>query len=114
VLFRSAPQLSPLLAFRDHLHPAVHRVQEAVAERPVEDWSAEALAAVAHVTPRHLARLFRQHTGLSPRDYVEHVRAALARQALSRGASAPQAAALAGFSNDRQWRRARSRTQAAP
>jgi transcriptional regulator GlxA family with amidase domain len=106
----AAPQLSPLLAFRDHLHPAVHRVQEAIAERPAEAWDADALAAVAHVTPRHLARLFRQHTGLSPRDYVEHVRAALARQALARGASAPQAAALAGFSNDRQWRRARGRT----
>ncbi|MDT7837529.1 GlxA family transcriptional regulator [Aquabacterium sp. OR-4] len=106
----AAPQLSPLLAFRDHLHPAVHRVQEEVAERPGDDWSAEALAAVAHVTPRHLARLFRQHTGLSPRDYVEHVRAALARQAVARGASGPQAAALAGFSSDRQWRRARGRT----
>ncbi len=110
----AAPQLSPLLAFRDHLHPAVHRVQEAVAERPGDDWSAEAMAAVAYVTPRHLARLFRQHTGLRPRDYVEHVRAALARQALARGASAPQAAALAGFSSDRQWRRARGRTQPAP
>ncbi|MEK8053458.1 helix-turn-helix domain-containing protein [Ideonella sp. DXS22W] len=110
----AAPQLSPLLAFRDHLHPAVHRVQEAVAERPAETWSADALAAVAHVTPRHLARLFRQHTGLSPRDYVEHVRASLARQALARGASAPQAAAFAGFRNDRQWRRARGRTQHAP
>lgn len=110
----AAPQLSPLLAHRDHLHPAVHRVQEAVAQRPGDDWSAEALAAVAHVTPRHLARLFRQHTGLSPRGYVEHVRAALARQALARGASAPQAAALAGFSSDRQWRRARGRTQPAP
>ncbi len=107
------PQQSPLLAFRDHLHPAVHRVQEAVADQPGADWSAEALAAVAHVTPRHLARLFQQHTGLSPRDYVAHVRVALARQALQRGASGTQAAALAGFSSDRQWRRARQRGLAA-
>jgi len=106
------PQRSPLLAFRDHLHPAVHRVQEAVAERPGDDWTADALAAVAHVTPRHLARLFRTHTGLSPRDYVAHVRVALARQALQRGASGGQAAALAGFRSDRQWRRARQRGDA--
>lgn len=28
-----APQQSPLLAWRDHLHPAVHRVQDAVADQ---------------------------------------------------------------------------------
>lgn len=104
------PQRSPLLALRDHLHPAVHRVQEAVAERPGDAWSAQALAAVAHVTPRHLARLFRQHTGLSPRAYVDQVRVTLAQQALGHGASSRQAAELAGFSSDRQWRRARART----
>jgi transcriptional regulator GlxA family with amidase domain len=106
---QSDPLQSPLLAFRDHLHPAVHRVQEAVAEQPGRAWSADELAAVAHVTPRHLARLFRLHTGLSPRDYVAHVRVSLAKQALSQGASGTQAAALAGFNSDRQWRRARQR-----
>ena len=104
-----APQQSPLLAFRNHLHPAVHRVQDAVADQPGADWSADALAAVAHVTPRHLARLFLEHTGLSPREYVEQVRLALARQALQSGANGQQAAALAGFGTDRQWRRARAR-----
>lgn len=104
-----APQQSPLLAWRDHLHPAVHRVQEAVADQPGADWTATALAAVACVTPRHLARLFRSHTGLAPRDYVEQVRLALAHQARQHGASSSQAAALAGFQSDRQWRRARQR-----
>jgi transcriptional regulator GlxA family with amidase domain len=105
------PQRSPLLAFRDHLHPALHRVQEAVCEQPGGDWSADALSAVAHVTPRQLTRLFRQHTGLTPRDYVEHVRVSLAQQALRRGASGQQAADLAGFRSDRQWRRARGRRE---
>ncbi|WP_395698751.1 GlxA family transcriptional regulator [Aquabacterium sp.] len=103
------PQRSPLLAFRDHLHPAVHRVQEAVCERPGDPWPAEALSAIAHVTPRQLTRLFHEHTGLTPRAYVEHVRVALAQQALRRGASGQQAADLAGFSSDRQWRRAKAR-----
>jgi transcriptional regulator GlxA family with amidase domain len=40
---------------------------------------------------------------------VEHVRVSLAQQALRRGASGQQAAALAGFRSDRQWRRARRR-----
>jgi len=107
------PERSPLLAGRSHLHPAVHRVQNAVCERPREAWDLAALAEVAHVTPRHLARLFKEHAGLSPRDYVEHVRSGLAEQAIARGLSTTQALDLAGFGSDRQWRRARARRRAA-
>jgi transcriptional regulator GlxA family with amidase domain len=103
------PQRSPLLDGRSHLHPAVHRVQNAVCERPRDAWDVPALAAVAHVTPRHLARLFKDHAGISPRDYVERVRSGLAQQALARGLSTTQALDLAGFGTDRQWRRARAR-----
>ena len=103
------PELSPLLAGRRHLHPAVHAVQNAVIESPGEDWSLERMAALAHVTPRHLARLFQQHAGLSPRRHVEQVRLALAREAHTRGMTREQAADLAGFSSTRQWRRARTR-----
>jgi transcriptional regulator GlxA family with amidase domain len=106
------PERSPLLAGRSHLHPAVHRVQNAVCERPREAWDLAALAGVAHVTPRHLARLFKEHAGVSPRDYVEQVRRGLAEQALARGLSTAQALELAGFGNDRQWRRARARRRA--
>ncbi len=103
------PQRSPLLDGRNHLHPAVHRVQNAVCERPGHDWDVPALAAIAHVTPRHLARLFKDHAGLSPRDYVERVRRALAEQALARGLPTTQAVEIAGFRTDRQFRRARAR-----
>ena len=106
------PQRSPLLDGRNHLHPAVHRVQNAVCERPGHDWDVPALAAVAHVTPRHLARLFKDHAGVSPRDYVERVRSGLAEQALARGLPTAQAVALAGFGTDRQFRRARARRRA--
>ena len=106
------PQRSPLLDGRNHLHPAVHRVQNAVCERPGHDWDVPALAAVAHVTPRHLARLFKDHAGVSPRDYVEQVRSGLAEQALARGLPTAQAVELAGFGTDRQFRRARARRRA--
>ena len=106
------PERSPLLSGRDHLHPAVHRVQNAVCEKPGAEWSTEALADVAHVTPRHLARLFREHAGVTPRDYVERIRTAVATQAVARGLPATRAAEMAGFSNDRQWRRARARMAA--
>ena len=106
------PQRSPLLDGRNHLHPAVHRVQNAVCERPGHDWDVPALADVAHVTPRHLARLFKDHAGISPRDYVERVRNGLAEQAIARGLPTAQAVELAGFGTDRQFRRARARRRA--
>lgn len=101
------PELSPLLAGRHHLHPAVHRVQDAVCAQPAAAWPLEALADVAHVTPRHLARLFREHVGRTPREYVQSVRVALAERALESGQPLKQAIAAAGIGGDRQWRRLR-------
>lgn len=103
------PQRSALLQFRDHLHPALHRVQDAVCAEPARPWDARLLAEVAHVTPRHLGRLFREQTGLSPRDYLERIRLAVAEQALARGAGSEAAARAAGFSGPRQLRAASSR-----
>lgn len=104
-----SPEHSPLLAGRSHLHPALHRVQNAVGEHPAQDWSLAQMAAAAHVTPRHLTRLFAEFVGCTPRDYVEQVRCAYMREALGAGWPLAKALALAGFSSDRQWRRARAR-----
>jgi len=103
------PQRSPMLDGRNHLHPAVHRVQNAVCAHPGRAWDVPALAEVAHVTPRHLARLFKDHAGVSPRDYVERIRSGLAEQAIARGLPTSQAVEMAGFGTDRQFRRARAR-----
>lgn len=103
------PELSPMLAHRHHLHPAVHRVQDAVSERPTRDWDMASLSAVAHVTERHLQRLFAEHAGVSPLHYLERIRLEHARQSLLRGASVTRAAEVAGFSSDLQLRRAWSR-----
>ncbi|MDE1928724.1 MAG: DJ-1/PfpI family protein, partial [Burkholderiales bacterium] len=106
------PELSPLLAGRNHLHAAVHRVQDAVGERPTQDWSLAAMADVAHVTPRHLSRLFLQHVGCTPRAYVEGIRYALAARALDDGLPAVRAIESAGIAGTRQWRRMRARHRA--
>ncbi len=74
--------LSPWLAHRSHLHPGVHRVQDAVLRDPAAPWSAQALAEQAHTSPRHLARLFREHAGCTPMDYLYGIRVALARDLL--------------------------------
>jgi transcriptional regulator GlxA family with amidase domain len=105
----SDPELSPMLAHRHHLHPAVHRVQDAVSARPEHEWDMAALADAAHVTQRHLLRLFGEHAGVSPLHYLEKIRLERARQSLQRGASVTRAAEAAGFSSDLQLRRAWSR-----
>lgn len=112
VYLRRSPQdeaLSPMLAHRNHLHPAVHRVQDAVCADPARPWQAGDMARAGHVTPRHLHRLFTQHAGVTPLEYVQRIRVERARQALARGASVGQAAEQAGFGSDlalrRAWRR---------
>ena len=100
------PELSPFLRYRDHLHPALHRVQDAVSQRPQEAWSATTMAEVACTSPRHLSRLFLAHAGIAPLDYLRRIRLDLARAALNAGCSVSRAAELAGFSSDTQLRRA--------
>ena len=51
------PELSPFLAYRNHLHAALHRVQDAVSEQPHDDWNVARMAEVAHTSARHLTRL---------------------------------------------------------
>lgn len=103
------PQLSPWLRYRNHLHPAIHRAQDAMIAHPEHSWSLEDLAARVHVSGRHLARLFRQHLGISVRDYHEQLRLGIARQRQQQGEGAEKAALAAGVSSARQLRRARDR-----
>jgi len=100
------PEFSPFLRHRDHLHAALHRVQDAVGQQPQADWSVPAMAQVAHTSPRHLTRLFLEHAGIAPLQYLRRIRLATAEAALQSGRSVTQAAALAGFSSDTQLRRA--------
>jgi transcriptional regulator GlxA family with amidase domain len=100
------PELSPFLVHRRHLHAAVHRVQDAIVTRPERDWSMAALAAVAHATERHLLRLFMDHAGVSPLDYLRLIRLERARLAIECGASVGRAAEVAGFRSALQLRRA--------
>ena len=109
VYLRRSPldaELSPFLAHRRHLHPVVHRVQDTLAADSKRDWDMDALAAVAHVSARHLLRIFREHTGVSPMELLETIRLERAKTSLERGASVTRAADAAGFSSGLQLRRA--------
>jgi transcriptional regulator GlxA family with amidase domain len=85
------PELSPFLVHRRHLHGAVHRVQDALSAEPERDWTMAALAALAHVTERHL---------------LQAIRLERARQSLEHGASVTHAAEVAGFRSGLHLRRA--------
>ena len=63
------------------------------------------LAAAGHTTERHLLRLFLDHAGVSPLDYLRSIRLERARQAFEYGASVSRAADVAGFRTALQLRR---------
>lgn len=100
------PELSPYRMHRRHLHPAVHRVQDAIISRPDRAWDMASLAAVGHATGRHLLRLFMDHAGVSPLQYLRSIRLERARQLLEGGATVSRAAEGAGFRSALQLRRA--------
>lgn len=100
------PQLSPFLAHRNHLHPAVHRVQDAIGHAPTHHWDLAAMASIAHTSPRHLNRLFVEHACVAPLTYLRQIRLTVAQHALRSGSTVTQAAEIAGFSSDTQLRRA--------
>jgi transcriptional regulator GlxA family with amidase domain len=101
------PQLSPLIDNRNHLHPAVHRAQDAIVAQPQLPWDAADIAAAAFVSQRHVRRLFVEHAGITPIAYVNRIRVALARQILqSESPSVEQVATRVGFGSARHLREA--------
>lgn len=109
------PQLSPWLEGRNHIHPAIHRVQDAVAADPARDWPVEALADIAAASPRNLSRLFNAHAGMSVTDFVNRMRINQARELLSGSRlDIETVAERSGFASARQFRRAWHRLHDAP
>lgn len=101
------PQLSPWLSWRNHLHPKVHAVQDRICRHPEQRWSLEQLADTAHLSVRHLTRVFRDTTGISIHDYQRRISLDHARRLLAEtGHSIERVAELSGFGTARTLRRA--------
>jgi transcriptional regulator GlxA family with amidase domain len=101
------PQLSPWLEGRNHIHPVVHRVQDAIANDPTKSWSLSRLAKIAGAGNRHLSRLFNENVGMSVKDYCNRLRVALAKELLSQTSlDMERVADQVGFASSRQLRRA--------
>jgi transcriptional regulator GlxA family with amidase domain len=103
----SDPQLSPWLEGRNHIHPAVHRVQDAIAADLTRSWSLNALARLAGASDRHLSRLFHEHVGMSIPEYCSRLRVAYAQELIRETRlDMEHVAEQSGFSSTRQLRRA--------
>jgi transcriptional regulator GlxA family with amidase domain len=88
------------------MHPAVHRAQDAIAQNPSRDWSVADLARAAHVSQRHLSRLFSEHAGTTVLEYQQSLRVASAQRLLSQsGFTIERVAEESGFASVRDFRR---------
>ena len=109
------PALSPWVVHRNHLHPAVHRVQDAIVRDPTADWTASRLSNVACTSPRNLARLFAEHASCSPLDYVQLIRFAFAKELVTQSKlDLERVAAKSGFRSAQQLRRVWARWESLP
>ena len=111
----SDPQLSPWLEGRNHIHPAVHRAQDAIAADPSRAWTLATLARIASTSPRHLSRLFNEHAGMGLPEYINRLRVSLARELIGQTRlDMERVAERSGFGSARQLRRAWRRSYATP
>lgn len=115
VLFLRRPgnqsQFSATLAAQRACREPLREVQRAVLEDVAGHHSVEAMAARAHMSPRHFARAFRAETGITPARHVERVRVEAARRLLEDTAEPVAAvAASCGFATAETMRRAFLRT----
>ncbi|MFC5184528.1 GlxA family transcriptional regulator [Actinomadura harenae] len=98
-------QYSTMLDVPQGTQAGVKRVVEAVSANPEAPNGMDDLAAIAGVSPRHLARLFQAEIGMSPVKFVEHVRVETAKTLLLRGESVAATARRVGFQNPETMRR---------
>jgi len=78
---------------------AVEQVVEAVAASPSDKWTVQELSAIASLSPFHMCRVFKAHTGLSIGDYVIRERLSQALRPLLDGDDITELALSHGFSS---------------
>lgn len=109
VMFMQRPggqsQFSAPLELRAPRTPKLRAVIDLVAAQPALDHTTTSLAAVAGVTPRHLARLFNAELGISPAQLVEETRLGHAKALIESGRSVSETASAAGFGSTETMRR---------
>ncbi|UXI67741.1 GlxA family transcriptional regulator [Tahibacter amnicola] len=101
------PQFSPWLTGRNHIHPVIHRVQDAIAQAPQRRWTLGELARHGRTSARHLSRLFNEHAGMGLPEYINRLRVGVAKELLANTRlDIDRVAEHSGFASARQLRRA--------
>ncbi|KZN35009.1 MULTISPECIES: GlxA family transcriptional regulator [Pseudoalteromonas] len=101
------PQLSCWLQYRNHMHRSIHKVQDTICSNVDKHYSLEQLATIASLSQRQLSRLFSLHLGITPREYLLHIKVGHAKQLLKHSNQSIEVVAQhCGYSSGRQFRRA--------
>jgi transcriptional regulator GlxA family with amidase domain len=111
VVFMARPagqsQFSARLTLREARHPRLRQAVDAVTADPAAPHNVDALAREVGVSGRHLSRLFRHETGLSPGQYIERARLESAQVLLEAGDEPVEVVAdRSGFGSSETMRRA--------
>ncbi|MFI6876162.1 GlxA family transcriptional regulator [Streptomyces sp. NPDC050400] len=109
VVFMQRPggqsQFSAPLEVRPPRTPALRSAVDLVAAQPALPHTADSLAALIGVSPRHLARLFHAEMGTTPAKFVERIRIDHAKALLDSGCGVAETARAAGFGSSESMRR---------
>jgi len=100
------PSLSPYLEHRNHLQQRIHTIQDKIQQDPAKSWSVDELADLGHCSKRHFARIFKDSTGITSKEYIYKLRLSLAQQLLQHSPlQVEEIAQRCGFEDPRQFRR---------
>lgn len=99
-------QFSASLKARAPRTPLARAVFDFVNADPTRPATIAHLASHVHVSPRHLTRVIKEETGVTPADYVASVRVDIATGCLESGVSIAQVSDDTGFSTPAAFRRA--------
>jgi AraC-like DNA-binding protein len=82
------------------VHPAMHKVRARLHAEYAESVSLDSLAAEVGISKYHLARCFKDATGVAPHQYQKLLRLQSALRFIERGGCVREAAAAAGFADE--------------
>ncbi len=102
----SQPQHSIYLDYRTHLNTGVHHAQNFIITHVTERISLEEIGQAARLATRSLSRAFKEATGLTPIQYQQYLRLALAQSLLANPRlNVGEVAEKCGFEDVRHFRR---------
>ncbi len=99
-------QRNIFLDFKNHFNADVYRAQQILSTELRSTFTVGDLARQLHLSPRHLARLFRDHTGETIQAYRDRVRIKLGERLLQHSEKSIKEISIeCGFENTRQFLR---------